>query len=134
MKHIEVVCAIIKKDDKYFCCQRSADKSLALKWEFPGGKIELNESKEEALIREIKEELKSNISIIEYIGVSNHVYSNLEKPFSISMYGFLCKLEKGTLELTEHIDSKFVSIDEMFEMDFAEADIPLIHMLKVRQN
>ena len=126
MKHVEVVCAIIKKDDKYFCCQRGPGRALAYKWEFPGGKIEFNETKEEALVREIKEELYSDIKVIRFIGISNHDYVELEKPFSITMYAYLCELVSGDLELTEHVDSKWVTFEEMKCMDFAAADIPLI--------
>ena len=126
MKHVEVVCAIIKKDDKYFCCQRGPGRALAYKWEFPGGKIEFNETKEEALVREIKEELYSDIKVIRFIGISNHDYVELEKPFSITMYAYLCELVSGDLELTEHVESKWVTFEEMKCMDFAAADIPLI--------
>ena len=129
MKHAEVVCAIIKKDDKYFCCQRGPGRSLAYKWEFPGGKIEQNETKEQALVREIKEELKSDIKVIKYVGLSKHEYNDLEKPFSITMYAYLCELVDGNLELTEHIDSKWTTIEEMNKMEFADADIPLIKMI-----
>ena len=129
MKHVEVVCAIIRKDNKYFCCQRGPGRALAYKWEFPGGKIESNETKEEALVREIKEELKSDIKVIRYIGVSNHEYTDLEKPFSITMYAYLCELVEGNLELTEHIVSCYASVEEMKLMDFAAADIPLIDYL-----
>ena len=58
-KHIEVVAAVIKKDDKFFCCQRGQKNECAFKWEFPGGKIEPGETREEALKREIKEETGS---------------------------------------------------------------------------
>lgn len=130
MKHIEVVCAIIQNDNgQIFCCQRGPGRALANKWEFPGGKIELNETKEAALIREIKEELNSDIEVIRYVGVSNHEYKDLEKPFSITMYAYLCKLISGNLELSEHIDSKWVSIQELSTVDFAAADIPLIKHL-----
>lgn len=127
MKHVEVVCAFIQNEEgKIFCCKRGPGRALANKWEFPGGKIEQNETKEEALVREIKEELKSDIEIIRYIGVSNHEYLDLEKPFSITMFAYLCKLINGNLELTEHIDSCYVDVTEMKTMDFAAADIPLI--------
>lgn len=130
MKHVEVVCALIQNEEgKIFCCQRGPGRALANKWEFPGGKIEQNETQEEALIREIKEELKSDIEVIRYIGVSDYVYADLEKPFSITMYAYLCKLRNGNLELTEHIDSCYVSINEMKLMDFAAADIPLINLI-----
>ena len=130
MKHVEVVCALIQnKEGKIFCCQRGPGRALANKWEFPGGKIEQNETQEEALIREIKEELKSDIEVIRYIGVSNHEYVDLEKPFSITMYAYLCKLVNGDLELTEHINSCYADINEMKLMDFAAADIPLINLI-----
>ena len=130
MKHVEVVCALIQnEEEKIFCCKRGSGRALANKWEFPGGKIEQNETKEEALLREIKEELNSDIEIIKYIGVSNHEYLDLEKPFSITMYAYLCKLIKGNLELTEHIDSCYADVNEMKLMDFAQADIPIIKML-----
>lgn len=130
MKHIEVVCALIQREDgKIFCCKRGPGRALANKWEFPGGKIEQNETKEEALTREIKEELKSDIEVIKFIGVSNHKYLDLEKPFSITMYAYLCKQLKGNLELTEHIDSCYASVEEMKLMDFADADIPLIDFI-----
>lgn len=131
MKHVEVVCAIIKNDsNQVFCCQRGPGRALANKWEFPGGKVEQNETKEEALVREIKEELKSDIKVIRYVGVSNHIYSDLEKPFSITMYGFLCELVNGNLELTEHINSKWVEINELDNVDFAKADIPFLDLIK----
>lgn len=131
MKHVEVVCALIQNEEgKFFCCQRGPGRALANKWEFPGGKIEQNETKEEALIREIKEELKSDIEVIGYIGVSNHEYIDLDKPFSITMYAYMCKLVNGNLELTEHIDSCWASVVDMKFMDFAAADIPLIDMIE----
>ena len=132
MKNVEVVCALIQNEkDEIFCCQRGPGRALAYKWEFPGGKIEPRETKEEALIREIKEELKSDIEIIRYIGVSKHVYTDLENPFSITMYAYLCRLINGDLELTEHIDSCYSNVDEMKKMDFAAADIPIISLLKI---
>ena len=130
MKHVEVVCALIQNEEgKIFCCKRGPGRSLANKWEFPGGKIEQNETQEEALIREIKEELKSDIEVIRYIGVSKHEYIDLEKPFSITMYAYLCKLVNSNLELTEHIDSCYADVNEMKLMDFAAADIPLINLI-----
>lgn len=130
MMHLEVVCALIQNvDGKIFCCQRGPGRALEGKWEFPGGKIETSETKEQAIVREIKEELKSEIEILKYIGVSNYKYTELEKSFSITMYAYLCKLVSGELELTEHISSKWCSIDEMMQMDFAEADLFLISFL-----
>ena len=130
MKHVEVVCAVIKDNDKYFCCMRGPGRAIAYKWEFPGGKVEEHESKEHALIREIKEELNSDISIIAYLGTVNHKYLDIEKPFEITMHAFLCSLINGKLELSEHVDSKYATIDEMKLMDFADADKPILDMIK----
>ena len=74
-KHFEVVAAVIKKDNKIFCCQRGPKGECAFKWEFPGGKIEPGETKEQALLREIKEELNCNINIEKFITTINHEYN-----------------------------------------------------------
>lgn len=92
------------------------------------GKVEAHETHEETIIREIKEELKSDIKPIEYIGSSSYEYHNI-KPcddFSITLYAYKCKLISGKLTLTEHTESKWATIEEMKKMDFAEADKPFI--------
>lgn len=132
MKHVEVVCALIENEDgRIFCCKRGPERSLAGFWEFPGGKVELNETHEETIIREIREELKTVIEPIEYIGVSNHTYPDMPpyKAFSITMYAYRCKLISGNLELTEHVDKAWKTANEMLNMDFADADKPIINMI-----
>ncbi len=130
MKHVEVVCAIIKNDKgEIFCCKRGPGRSLEGYWEFPGGKVEEHETHEETIVREIKEELLSDIEPIKYIGVSNYEYTNLDKPFSITMYAYECKLIKGELRLTEHTEKKWVSEEELLELKFAPADVGIISML-----
>lgn len=126
MKKIEVVAAVIKKGDKYFCAQRKDFGELAKKWEFPGGKIESNETKEQALIREIKEELDTEINIIKYITTVYHQYNS----FFLTMHAFECEVVTGELEISEHLDSKWLSKHEMGAYDFAAADIPIIEALK----
>lgn len=109
MKHVEVVCAIIKNEkNEIFCCKRGPGRPSEGFWEFPGGKIEPNETKEETIVREIKEELDSVIEPVRYVGVVNHEYIDIEKPFSITMYGYECKLISGKLLLSEYVDSKWV--------------------------
>ena len=130
MKHLKVVCALIKNDNnEIFICQRGKGQ-LKYKWEFPGGKIEENESKEHAIVREIKEELSGTIEVVKYLGCAKHEYIDLEKPFGITMYAYLAKLVDGSLILSEHIDSKYLHIDEFDTVDFAEADIKLINIIK----
>ncbi|MDY4788586.1 MAG: (deoxy)nucleoside triphosphate pyrophosphohydrolase [Bacilli bacterium] len=129
MKHVEVVCALIENDEgKIFCCKRGPGRALEGFWEFPGGKVEVNETHEETIIREIKEELNSIVEPIEYLGVSNYIYKDMPPyaGFSITMYGYRCKLISGKLELSEHIESKWASKEEMQKMNFAEADKPFL--------
>lgn len=117
-KHFEVVAAVIKKDDKIFCCQRGQKGECAYKWEFPGGKIEPGETKEEALVREIKEELNCNISIDKFISTVNYEY----KTFSLTMHVYLCSLKDNEPVLLEHKASIWCDKDKLKELDFAEAD------------
>ena len=130
MKHIEVVCAVIINDnDEIFCCKRGPGRQLEGYWEFPGGKVESHESHEETIIREIKEELSSTIEPIKYLGLSNHEYSDLEKPFSITMYAYECKLIDGELTLSEHTDKMWVGINNLEEVNFAPADLPIVKLI-----
>lgn len=125
MNEIIVVCAIIIEDEKVYCTQRGPNKSLAYKWEFPGGKVEDNEIMEDALSREIKEELKCNIKIVEYFATSTCYYD-----FGvIQLNSFICKFDNSLPTLTEHINDKWVSIQDIRELDWAEADIPIINKL-----
>jgi len=124
-KHIEVVAAVFKKNNKYFCAKRKNEGELAKKWEFPGGKIEQGESHQDALIREIKEELSADILVKEYITTINHEYNS----FFLTMHCYYCDIIKGDLVLSEHLDSKWLSKDEMKKYDFADADLPLIKLL-----
>lgn len=125
MKHVEVVCALIENEEgKIFCCKRGPVRALEGYWEFPGGKVEAHETHEEIIVREIKEELKSDIVPLEYIGVSNYTYPDMPpyKGFSITMYAYRCKLVKGNLDLTEHVEKAWKTIEEMKNMNFAAAD------------
>lgn len=129
MKVVEVVAAVIKKDNKIFCAQRNLSKSMGGKWEFPGGKIEEGEAREEALVREIKEELDSDIAVDKYLMTIEHDYPT----FHITMHAYLCTLVKGELTLKEHNDSAWLSKEELLELDWAEADKPIVDMI-LRRN
>ncbi|MBQ6784125.1 MAG: (deoxy)nucleoside triphosphate pyrophosphohydrolase [Acholeplasmatales bacterium] len=131
MKHVEVVCAIIVNDNnEIFVCKRGPGRALEGKWEFPGGKVEVNETHEQTIIREIKEELDSDILPIKYIGKNYHEYNDLNKPFSITMYGYICKLVNGELTLSEHTEKKWIRTNDLESVDFAGADRPFIDMVK----
>lgn len=126
MKHIEVVAAVIEKDDKVFCCQKGNKGECAYKWEFPGGKIEPGETHKEALTREIKEELDCLIKVNNYLTTINHQYNT----FHLTMHVYLCELIDKEPILSEHIDSKWCSKDKLKDLDFAEADYLFLDMIK----
>lgn len=119
---VNVSCAIIvNAENKVLVTQRSASMKLPLKWEFPGGKIEDNESAEECLIREIREELNIEIEIKNALEPIEHHY----KEFSIRLIPFICKIKGGEIRLTEHADYRWLQRSELMNLDWAEADVPI---------
>jgi 8-oxo-dGTP diphosphatase len=126
MKRIEVVAAVIVDvNNKYMCVQRGFNNKsyLSEKWEFPGGKIEANENHEEALIREIQEELKMQIEPLNHIITVDHTYPD----FQLIMHAYLSKIIDGEPVLTEHLELKWLSEDELSGLDWAAADIPIVY-------
>jgi len=128
LKRVEVVAAVIQKDNKIFCAQRNLSKSMGGKWEFPGGKIEIGETREESLVREIKEELDSDIVVDKYLITVEHDYPT----FHITMHAYLCTLVKGELILKEHNDSGWLSKEELLSLDWADADKPIVNKILKR--
>lgn len=124
-KHYEVVAAVIEKEGKYFCCQKGNKGECAFKWEFPGGKIEDGETNEDALIREIKEELNCLIRIKSYITTVSHEYNT----FNLTLHVYLCELLKSEPLLIEHIDSKWCNKNELMQLDFADADRKILNKI-----
>jgi len=121
---IAVTCAlIINNQNEIFSAQRSAIMSLPLKWELPGGKVESNESSEECLIREIKEELNINIEIVASLPSNLHSYPTL----TIRLIPFICKHIDGKIILKEHSNFKWLNTNELLDLDWADADIPIIY-------
>lgn len=124
MKTIEVVAAIIKKGDKIFITKRSYGE-FADMWEFPGGKIELGETQEAALIREIKEELELDITNLNYLTTVEYDYPN----FHLTMHCFICEICGGTLNLNVHNDAKWALIEELSSQKWIPADIEVVEKL-----
>lgn len=121
---IPVVCAIIERDGLVLCALRSEHMSLPGKWEFPGGKLEANELPEEALIREINEELNIEIKIIEALPIAEHAYVP-EK--IIHLIPYRCTIvSDGTPTPTEHSELRWMKKDELVQLDWAAADIPIV--------
>jgi len=125
MKTIEVVAAVIKECDKIFTTQRASGEFKDM-WEFPGGKMEDGETREEALIREIKEELETEITIIEFLQTIEYEYPS----FHLIMHCFLCEVKSGNLTLLEHKAAKWLSQDELEKVNWLPADLELIKKLK----
>jgi 8-oxo-dGTP diphosphatase len=129
-KNIHVVGAVIIENGRILCAQRGPAKSLPLTWEFPGGKIEEGESPQEALQREIVEEMHCKIEIGDQI--EHTVY---EYDFGIvHLTTFYCKLTEGKPVLTEHTSIKWLLPDELNSLDWAPADIPAIEKLSSTSN
>lgn len=123
---IVVSAAIIVANDKILIAKRGKTKSLPNLWEFPGGKVEENESPEVCVVREIQEELKINIKVYRNYKTVEHSYDFSD----IKLISFLAEYESGTVKLTEHADFKWVAIDELKEYEFAPADIPIVRKLE----
>lgn len=124
-KNIYVVGAIIVEDGKIFCAKRGPGKTLANKWEFPGGKIEQGETPEEALKREIKEEMQCEIAVGSKVEHTVYPYDF----GTVHLTTYYCELVQGKPKLTEHIAAKWLPKEQLLELDWAPADIPAIEKL-----
>ena len=125
MKTLNVVAAIIHKDDKILATKRGYGEFIN-QWEFPGGKIEDGESKEEALIREIKEELNIDIEITNFALDIEYQYPT----FYLKMACFDCKIKSGTPELLEHNDARWLTKYELDSVNWIPADVDAVNYLK----
>lgn len=125
MKTLYVVAAVIVENNKIFSAQRPNKGEVGLKWEFPGGKIEPGEKEQDALKREIIEEFDTTLKIGNKITTISHQY----KDFKIIMSAYLCSILNGNLLLKEHIDSKWLTRDNIKNVDWAPADIPIVDEL-----
>ncbi|MCI7291136.1 CTP pyrophosphohydrolase [Methanobrevibacter woesei] len=124
MKSIEVVAAIIKKENKILATKRGYGEFINM-WEFPGGKIESGETNEAALIREIKEELDADIKIDEFALTVEYTYPT----FHLTMHCYICSL-KDSITLLEHNDAKWLEKNEFNTVNWLPADIEVIDFLK----
>lgn len=127
-KQINVVGAAIVKDNKILCAQRGPEGSLPNMWEFPGGKIEKDETPMEALVREITEELECRVKVGEQIDVTSYEYD-----FGIvTLTTFYCELIEGTPQLTEHAEVRWLAPAELNELEWAPADIPAVEKVQAK--
>lgn len=125
MKTIEVVAAVIKDGDKIFVTRR-ASGDFENMWEFPGGKIEEGEGREEALKREIQEELELDINILEFLTTVEYDYPK----FHLIMHCYICEITGGELNLNVHSDAKWIEVNEIDTLVWVPADIDVVERLK----
>ena len=125
MKHVEVVAAIIRKGDKIIATQRGYGEWKDW-WEFPGGKMEVGEKPEEALVREIHEELSAEISVDEFLCTVEYDYPQ----FHLTMHCYLCSLMTDSLHLNEHEAAKWLTKDELDSVKWLPADVKVVEALQ----
>lgn len=125
MKEIKVVAAIIQKENKILATKRGYGEFINM-WEFPGGKIESGETKEQTLVREIKEELNIEISVDKFAIDIEYQYPN----FYLFMSCFMCSIKEGSIELLEHNDGKWITKEELNTLNWLPADIDAVNYLK----
>jgi len=132
-KHVQVAAAVITRTNadgttEIFCAQRPGPKpekeanETNYKWEFPGGKLEQGETPEQALVREIKEELDTEIAINKFVTTVTYEYNS----FIITMHCYFCTVKSGSLVLKEHLASRWLTIQQLNCMDWAPADIEAV--------
>ena len=127
MKFVEVVAAVIKFNSKFLCLQRGEGSYdyVSFKYEFPGGKLEIGESRQQALIREIKEELDYSIQVEHEFLTVEHQYPD----FRLLMHSYQCTAKDVNFTLIEHIDYKWLPVHQLKNLDWAAADRTIVNQL-----
>lgn len=129
-KTYEVVAAIIIQNEKILCAQRGEGKYpfLSYKYEFPGGKVEAGETNQQAIIREIREELNLTICIERAFLTVNYAYPD----FNLNLHSFICSCENSIPVLSEHVDIKWLDAADLKSLEWAPADLPIVDALMKR--
>ena len=128
MKHIEVVAAIIKHEGRYLATQRGYGDFKG-QWEFPGGKIESGEAREEALVREIREELRMEIGVDKFLCTTEYDYP----AFHLTMHCYLCHITEGAPQLTEHLAARWLAPEELRSVQWLPADVEAVDEITINR-
>ena len=126
----EVAAALIRDGDKFMICQRPAHKSNALLWEFVGGKLEKDETKEEALVRECMEELGVTVSVGSEFFDIVHTYPDI----TVHLTLFNATISEGTPKLIEHNDIRWITPEEIPQYNFCKADDEILKRIMQKEN
>ncbi len=129
MKRIEVVAAAIYQDGKVLAAQRGYGEFKG-GWEFPGGKIEPGETQEQAIVREIQEEMVATIEVVEKLGTVEYDYPT----FHLTMHCFWATVKDGKLQLLEHEGAKWVDKETIHTVDWLPADVEIVEQVAERLN
>ena len=122
----DVVAALIRKEGKFLIAKRPAGKKRALLWEFVGGKVEENEDRRDALVRECREELDITVAVGELFMHVVHEYPDVTVP----LYLYKCTITEGEPKMLEHADLKWITAEEIDDYDFCPADRDILEKLK----
>jgi 8-oxo-dGTP diphosphatase len=129
MKHLNVVAAIVIYNKQILCMQRGKSNQdyISYKYEFPGGKIENGETRPEALMRELKEEMNISLKIADedFFMTVNHTYPD----FELTMHSYICYAASQEFVRREHIDHKWLYLQALNTLDWAAADLPIVEKL-----
>lgn len=126
-KHYDVVCAVVRRDGKYLCMQRlrKGPDYVAEHWEFPGGKVKAGESRAQALAREIREEMDWDVCVGQELAQVEQDYPD----FRITLTAFDCTARDFDFKLLDHVDCRWLSYDELGQLEWTEADRGIIRKL-----
>lgn len=122
----EVVAALIWEGDRFMICQRPAHKARGLMWEFVGGKVEPGETKQQALVRECREELAVELSVGDEFMAVTHEYPDL----TVHLTLFNARIAAGVPQKLEHNDIRWITVDEIDEFDFCPADTEILARIR----
>ncbi|MBR9873178.1 MAG: (deoxy)nucleoside triphosphate pyrophosphohydrolase [Vibrionaceae bacterium] len=127
-KHIEVVAAVLRNKGDFLAVQRAPSKLdyVSEKWEFPGGKVEAGETLVAAITRELDEELRITVNDPKFLLTIEHSYPD----FDITMHCFVIEAPTRDFELTEHIDFRWLAKEQLWDVDWAAADVPAVEKLQ----